>query len=86
MIEIYLADSPRHVKSIREAFDARDMKRLAEAAHALKSGSGSVGALLVYKLCGELETIAGRGDAAGAGKIVGQLETEYLRVEKALRK
>jgi CheY-like chemotaxis protein len=80
LIAIYLADAPTHLAAIRGALSARDARLLADSAHALKSGSGNVGAMQVYELCDQLETIARAGDLAAAGKIVPQLETEFRKL------
>ena len=50
MIAIFLGDAPQHIEAIRNALAARDAAGVAEAAHALKSGSGNVGATRVYEL------------------------------------
>jgi CheY-like chemotaxis protein len=77
MVEIFLADAPSHFAAIHQAFAAQDAKLVALGAHALKSGSGNVGAIRVYELCDELETIAGRGDLVRAAEIFGLLEAEF---------
>jgi len=79
MMQIYLADAPNRLMEIRQALAARDANRLAEAAHALKSGSGSAGAVRTYALCDRLESIARAGDLASVAAIVEQLEADYRR-------
>ena len=73
LIEIFLADAPMHINAIRDAIRAEDAARVAEAAHALKSGAGNVGAMRIYELCEQLE----ENDLAAAAKIFDQLETEF---------
>jgi two-component system sensor histidine kinase/response regulator len=79
IIAIFLGDAPNHIAAIRHALASRDAAGVAEAAHALKSGSGNVGATRVYELCDALEGIAGRGDLSAAAAIFDQLEME-LRI------
>jgi len=76
LIAIFLGDAPKHIQAIRDALAKRDAGGVAESAHALKSGSGHVGATRVYELCDDLEAIAGRGDLAAAAAIFSQLEIE----------
>ncbi|MDQ6799907.1 MAG: response regulator [Acidobacteriota bacterium] len=80
LVAIFLGDAPRHIEALRDALANRDAGAVAESAHALKSGSGNVGATRVYELCDALEGIGGRGDLAGAAAIFNQLETELSRV------
>jgi two-component system sensor histidine kinase/response regulator len=76
IVAIFLGDAPNHIAAIRGALASRDAAGVAEAAHALKSGSGNVGATRVYELCDALETIAGRGDLSAAAATFDQLERE----------
>src|SRR2546421_5191629 len=48
LIAIFLDDAPNHIQAMRDALAKRDASGVAEAAHALKSGSGNVGATRVY--------------------------------------
>lgn len=76
LVAIFLGDAPKHIEAMRDAIANRDAAGVAEAAHALKSGSGNVGAARVYELCDSIEAIAGRGDLSAAAAIFSQLETE----------
>ena len=80
IISIFLGDAPRHIEAIRSALASRDAVGVAEAAHALKSGSGNVGATRLYELCEALEEIAARGDVSGAADVFSELETELRKV------
>ncbi|MFP5246165.1 MAG: response regulator, partial [Thermoanaerobaculia bacterium] len=81
--QIYLEDAPQRIAAIRNAFATGDAAGVAEAAHALKSSSGNVGAEGVRKVCAELEE-AGRAGKLDEAKIR-QLEVEYARAESELR-
>jgi CheY-like chemotaxis protein len=76
LIAIFLGDAPKHIEAMRDALANRDAAGVAEAAHALKSGSGHVGATRVYELCDQLEVIGGRGDLSAAASLFSQLEME----------
>jgi CheY-like chemotaxis protein/HPt (histidine-containing phosphotransfer) domain-containing protein len=84
IIAIFLGDAPNHIETIRHALSERDSGGVAEAAHALKSGSGHVGARRVYELCDALEAIARRGDLDSAASIFSQLETELRKWPQSL--
>jgi len=73
LVGIFLADAPAHIRAIGDGLSAGNVKQIAEAAHALKSGSGNVGAMRIYALCEQLE----KTDLAGAARLFDQLETEF---------
>jgi two-component system, sensor histidine kinase and response regulator len=81
---LYLDDAPSRLTEIRKAMRDSDAARLANAAHALKSSSGNIGAAAVRDLCTELEA-AGRRGAVDARKVE-QLEREFARAEEELRR
>jgi two-component system sensor histidine kinase/response regulator len=85
VIDLYFADAPARMDTIRNAIAARDSESLTSAAHALKSSSGNVGATRVCEICGELEVIGRGGVADGADKLLAQLESEYERASGELR-
>jgi len=85
VIDLYLDDAATRMEAIRKAVADRDSPSLAAAAHALKSSSGNVGATRVREICRELEVIGQAGRAAGAEKLLAQLESEYERAGKELR-
>jgi len=82
---LYLGDAPPRIEAIRHALTKSDARALGDAAHALKSGSGNVGATTLHRLCHDLEAAARNGELANAPEIVRDLEREYGRVERRLR-
>ena len=83
---LYLEDAPARLAHIREAVQEGDGAQLANAAHALKSSSGNIGASAVRDLCGELESLGRNGTMNHAAAKMQQLEREYARVEDELRR
>jgi len=77
LMSIFLADVPSRIAAIRDALAARYVDLLAEAAHALKSGAGNVGAMRLYALCDQLENA---GDLNAAAELVRQVETEFRKL------
>ena len=55
MIEAFLDAAPAHLAHVREAVASGDAGRLADAAHALKSGAAYLGAQELQALCMDLE-------------------------------
>jgi two-component system sensor histidine kinase/response regulator len=82
---IYLEDAPARMAAIRAAVEAGDAKRLAETAHAFKSGCGNLGATALHDLCAELEAMGKGGRVDEAPARLEQLDREFVRVEEALR-
>ena len=58
LIDLYLADTARRVGAMRAALATTNGLLLARAAHALKGGSSTLGALQVAESCEELERLA----------------------------
>ena len=86
LANIYLADAPPRLAALQHAVATSDAAGLANAAHALKSSSGNIGAAVVRDLCGELESIGRGGAMGGAAAKVDRLLAEYGRVERELRR
>jgi CheY-like chemotaxis protein len=84
LIGIYLGDAPRYVGTMRQAVGKGDSQALFRAAHTLKPGSASLGALPLATLCEELELMGRGGTVEGALEKVEQVEAEYGRVKTLL--
>ncbi|MCP6760459.1 MAG: response regulator [Fischerella sp. CENA71] len=84
-IDNYLEDAPQRLLAIHEAIDKQDAAELRSFAHALKSLSVTIGAMPLAQLCQELEAIGRAGSIVSASTLVCEVETEYQRVEAALK-
>jgi signal transduction histidine kinase/CheY-like chemotaxis protein/HPt (histidine-containing phosphotransfer) domain-containing protein len=84
LIALYLEETPAQLRQIQDAVRARDAAGLRHAAHTLKGGSASLGALEMARLSAELEKIGRGGMVDGAAALLLQLEGEYARVCEAL--
>ncbi|MBC9783784.1 PAS domain S-box protein [Heliobacterium chlorum] len=78
LVETYEVESKKLMKSLSDAVRRSDPEAIEKAAHALKSGSASLGALHFAKLCGQLESY-------GRNKRVDNLEPLFLHMEKMYR-
>lgn len=84
LIQTYLTHSSQLLRGIREASERGDPTALRGAAHALKSGSASLGASSLAALCHDLEAAGQANDFGTARDVLAQLEEEYERVRTAL--
>lgn len=85
LVEAYLTSTPQLLAGMRQAITAGDAAGLQRAAHSLKSGSASLGALAFAAQCREVEDMGKRGALADAEEKVGTLDAAYTEVMAALR-
>src|SRR6267378_2684130 len=83
-INLYLVESPKLIKKMKQAAAASDAPEIVRSAHSLKSSSATLGARVLSRYCGEIEASARRADAEEACKIFAKIETEYDCVQTAL--
>ena len=82
--EAYLKDTPGRLESLRAAVAAGDAQAMRKAAHALKSGSGNIGAERLTEICKIFETLGRRESLEGAHVLLARAEREYQRIQEAL--
>jgi len=80
LIDLYLSDTSRRVRAMREALATTDGPLLGRAAHALKGGSSTLGALQVAESCEELERLAGDLAFGEIALVLERLERELTTV------
>ncbi len=91
VIEIYLETSPELLENINIAINQANPLILKNAAHSLKSISGTLGAMILYKVCQELEVLARLADESEnstppeAIEIFAEVKIEYEKVINALK-
>jgi two-component system sensor histidine kinase/response regulator len=85
LMEAYLASTPELFASMRQAVAAGDAAGLQRAAHSLKTGSASFGALTFAARCKELEDMGTTGALDRAEEKVSALEVTYTEVVAALQ-
>ncbi|MEM1171223.1 MAG: response regulator [Cyanobacteria bacterium P01_H01_bin.35] len=91
LIQDYLADSDKHMSTIRKSIKKRDYPALKSASHTLKSSSALLGAINFSELCKELEYMARGTIESGADfnlekatEILSQTENEWEKVQEEL--
>lgn len=85
MIDCYLEDAPKLLGAIAFAIAQGDAIALRQAAHTLKSSSGTLGATTLSHLCKQLEVMSRTGNTNVELDKVLQLKAEYERVKLALQ-
>ncbi|HVE70991.1 MAG TPA: response regulator [Thermoanaerobaculia bacterium] len=80
LVKTFRQDVPSRIDTLRAAVSAGDTADLANAAHAMKSSSGSVGAKRMLAMASSLEGAARAGRLEGAEAAIEQIAAEYRRV------
>ncbi|NJD36518.1 MAG: response regulator [Betaproteobacteria bacterium] len=84
IIELFFADSPRHLETLAEAIRNGDAPRLESAAHRYLSGIENLGARRMRTHCMELERLGRAGTVAAAELVLEQLRHEFALAREAL--
>ncbi|MCP3872003.1 MAG: response regulator [Desulfobacteraceae bacterium] len=84
IINIYLNESPKLIKTIHQAISDGDTNNMREAAHSLKSSSANVGALSVSNYSKQLEDIGKAGSIENASQLLSEIETGYEEAQTTL--
>ncbi len=85
LIGIYLTESSKLIQTMAQAVEAPDAAALSAAAHKLKSGSASLGAMALSNLCKEVEAMCCNGTISGGAQKLQEIQAEYKRVKIALQ-
>jgi HPt (histidine-containing phosphotransfer) domain-containing protein len=84
VIATFLDGTPRFLAALRDAADRNDAAGMGQAAHALKSSSAMLGAIVLSTHCGELEQCSRSGTVVDAVARVAAIEALYRSVALAL--
>jgi HPt (histidine-containing phosphotransfer) domain-containing protein len=84
LVDAYLDSSPGLLASMQQALTSGEAPALQRAAHSLKTGSASFGALAFAARCKGLEELAKMGALAEAESKSQALEAAYAEVAAAL--
>lgn len=85
LVEAYIVSTPELFTTIQQALDSGDPPALQRAAHSLKTGSASFGALSFAAQCKELEDVGKSGHLEGARQKFTAIQGGYQEVVEALR-
>jgi two-component system, sensor histidine kinase and response regulator len=81
---MFLKDTRSRLDAVEEALQKGDAPAVKRAAHALKGGSGSMGARGMSDLCAQLEDVGASGDLSRGPVLLGRIREELGRLERAL--
>ena len=84
VVDVFLADAPALIASLRSSLERQDTEELRRAAHTLKSNGSTLGATVFAELCRTVEHAAKDGRLAGLSQLVDRIEQEYRTVQEAL--
>ena len=84
LVETFLAEAPRMLDELRDAYARDDAERFRRAAHSLKSNANTFGALALGMLARELELGGLAPIRSAAGAPIDAAASEYVRVAAAL--
>jgi signal transduction histidine kinase/CheY-like chemotaxis protein/HPt (histidine-containing phosphotransfer) domain-containing protein len=85
LIDSFLEDAPGLLAELNRAIESGDAVGAQRGAHSLKSNGADFGATEFSNLCKELEALARSGTLGGARELFSRIDTEYKKVESALR-
>ncbi len=86
LIDLFPAESERHLSAVREALERADGASLTLAAHTLKSSARLFGATALAACALEIENLARSSDLDDAARHLPELEEELRRVIAALER
>ena len=82
--DVFLADAPALITSLRSSLERQDTEELRRAAHTLKSNGSTLGAAAFAELCRTVEQHAKDGRLDGVSQLVDRIEQQYQTVQEAL--
>jgi HPt (histidine-containing phosphotransfer) domain-containing protein len=81
LIESFFTHSVKTLSEVRLAFDKREARALARAAHKLKSAARAIGALELGELAARLEAAGNNADWAATAAAYWALDAAWARLE-----
>ena len=86
VLTLFLNEVPKKIEALRAAAAAGDAMVAQRTAHSLKGSSGNIGARALHDVCRRLDDDAKNGDLSGVQTLLDQLNAEYEKVEKEIRR
>jgi len=84
-VTTYLENSPLLIEKIQQGLGSQNAEDIFHAAHQLKGGSGSIGAVKLTEITKTIEQIARGGSTEGIEPLLVELTLEFELLEKALK-
>jgi CheY-like chemotaxis protein/nitrogen-specific signal transduction histidine kinase len=80
LIDLFLADSPLHLETLRRALDQDNPRLLEQVAHRLQSSLDNLGIPRMSQICVRLERLGMTGTTRGMAPLLAELEQAYEAV------
>ena len=84
LIDTFVADSQERIEKLNAIIDSNDSDAIRRGAHSFKGSCSNIGAVLLTKLCAELEAKALVGNLQGLNVHVGLIQQEFTHVRSLL--
>ncbi|MBI3370994.1 MAG: Hpt domain-containing protein [Betaproteobacteria bacterium] len=84
LVNVFLSGAEDRIVQLRRHAESADAAALADAAHALRGSSGSLGAVRLADLCARVEIAGKRQDIHAAKALIALLDAEYALARCAL--
>jgi CheY-like chemotaxis protein/HPt (histidine-containing phosphotransfer) domain-containing protein len=84
MVAAFISDAAARLGTMVAGLAGGDADAIRQAAHALKSASGNVGAEALSECCRELEALTRTGELAGAARLIDAARLHYSASARAL--
>lgn len=86
LIDVFLKNVPERIGAARAGERAGDLEAVEQAAHALKSSAGNLGAARLRDLAARIEDLAEARGSEGLSALLDELETAFAAVRARLER
>lgn len=86
LLTIFSKTTPKDIAKLDKALKAKNLPRVVEIAHSMKSGSANLGAVVFHHLCKTLERSARNEEPKRCRKIFNELRLEFSKTDAELRR
>jgi two-component system, sensor histidine kinase and response regulator len=84
LLDTFVQDCPRRLAALEQAVKEGNAKAIESAAHAFKSGAGTVRAAVLADELRELEAAGRSGNLESVPELLGRIRAEYVEVLREL--
>ena len=81
IMPLCIDDNRRNLEMLGEAVSKRDSEKIRNRAHSIKGSAANMGAMRLAGPAGRLERLALEGDLSEANDLLGQIRTEFEKLE-----
>lgn len=85
LVDSFHRDGEQRLEALHSAFAAGDLETLRRQAHSFKGSSGNLGAVRVFDLCMQLESLAREGETGQVSDLLTRLRDAFDQACEALR-